>query len=80
MATKRNTQTPGLASGNAMVKLWNIPLFYHTMSPRNALQPNVYPGNCFAFIGQKGTLAVRLARMIQIQNITVEHIPKVFPL
>jgi len=31
--------TSGLSTGNAMVKLWNIPIFYHTMSPRLAIQP-----------------------------------------
>ena len=30
--------TSGLSTGNAMVKLWNIPIFYHTMSPRLAVQ------------------------------------------
>ena len=30
--------TSGLSTGNAMVKLWNIPIFYHTMSPRLAIQ------------------------------------------
>jgi len=66
----------GISSGNAMVKLWNIPLFYHTMSPRLAIQPNVHPGNCFAFVGKTGQLALRLARPIHVQNLTVEHIPK----
>ena len=48
----------GISSGNAMVKLWNIPLFYHTMSARLAIQPNVHPGNCFAFVGNTGQLAL----------------------
>ena len=41
--------TSGLSSGSAMVKIWNFPIYYQTMSPRIAIQPDVYPGNCFAF-------------------------------
>ena len=69
--------TTGLPSNNAMVKLWNFPLFYHTMSPRMAIQPNVHPGNCFAFFGDKGHLSIKLARRILVQNVTIEHISKV---
>ncbi|CBY12057.1 unnamed protein product [Oikopleura dioica] len=68
--------TPGIPTGNALMKIWNLPIFYHTMSPRLALQPNVHPGNCFAFAGQSGSLTVKLARPIYPTNFTIEHIPK----
>ena len=66
----------GLASRNAMIKLWSIPIFYHTMSARVALQPDVNPGNCFAFGGGDGTLGIKLSHPVVVQNVTIEHIPK----
>ena len=60
-----------------MVKIWNVPIFYHTVSARAALQPDVNPGNCFAFGGAKGTIGVKLSRSVVVQNVTIEHIPKV---
>jgi hypothetical protein len=69
--------TPGIPTGNALMKIWNLPIFYQTMSPRLALQPNVHPGNCFAFSGNSGFLTVKLARPIYPTNFTIEHIPKV---
>ncbi|CAG5077023.1 Oidioi.mRNA.OKI2018_I69.PAR.g8613.t1.cds [Oikopleura dioica] len=68
--------TPGIPTGNALMKIWNMPIFYQTMSPRLALQPNVHPGNCFAFAGDTGFLTVKLARPIYPTNFTIEHIPK----
>ena len=46
------------------------------MSARVALQPDVNPGNCFAFGGGDGTLGIKLSHAIVIQNVTIEHIPK----
>ena len=61
-----------------MIKIWNVPIFYHTVSARTALQPDVNPGNCFAFGGEYGTIGIRLSRQVVVQNVTLEHIPKVF--
>ena len=69
--------TSGLPTAAPMVKLWNWPLFYQTMSARIAIQPNVNPGNCFAFSGHKGHMGIKLSHQIIAQNITIEHIPKV---
>jgi len=49
---------------------------YHTVSARTALQPDVNPGNCFAFGGDQGTIGIRLSRRVVVQNVTIEHIPK----
>lgn len=68
--------TKGLSTKHCNIKFWYIPLCYKIMSARIAIQPNVYPGNCFTFKGQKGQMALILARRIIIQNITVEHIPQ----
>ena len=72
--------TRGLASSSAMIKIWNFPIFYHTMSARVAIQPDVNPGNCFAYGGGDGTLGVKLSHPIIIQNVTIEHIPKAIAL
>ena len=72
--------TRGLASSSAMIKIWNFPIFYHTMSARVAIQPDVNPGNCFAFGGGDGTLGVKLSRPVIVQNVTIEHIPKAIAL
>ena len=69
--------TKGLTSNAAMIKLWSIPIIYNTMSPRIAIQPDVNPGNCFAFKGSEGAIGIQLSRQVIVQNVTVEHIPKV---
>lgn len=68
--------SPGRDTKSAMISIWKWPLFYQTMSPRLAIQPQVHPGNCFAFSGSAGNLAVKLSRPITIQNVTIEHIPQ----
>ena len=60
-----------------MIKIWNVPIFYHTVSARTALQPDVNPGNCFAFGGEYGTIGIKLSRQVVVRNVTLEHIPKV---
>ena len=40
------------------------------------LQPDVHPGQCWAFKGNQGFLVIQLAANIQIEAFTLEHIPK----
>lgn len=40
------------------------------------LDPNVLPGNCWAFEGSRGSLTIRLARPVVVTSVTVEHTPK----
>lgn len=44
--------------------------------PRMALTPDVMPGNCWAFPGEKGSLTIRLARPVRPTSVTIEHTPK----
>ena len=60
-----------------MIKIFNFPVFYQNMTPRMAIQPGTQPGQCFAFKGDHGTLAIKLIREVEVQNVTIEHIPKV---
>nr|XP_058141640.1 SUN domain-containing protein 1 isoform X3 [Dasypus novemcinctus] len=60
----------------ALISLFGIPLWYFSQSPRVVIQPDIYPGNCWAFKGSQGYLVVRLSMTIYPRSFTVEHIPK----
>uniref|UniRef100_A0A8D0G8U3 Sad1 and UNC84 domain containing 1 n=1 Tax=Sphenodon punctatus TaxID=8508 RepID=A0A8D0G8U3_SPHPU len=60
----------------ALISLFGIPLWYFSQSPRVVIQPDMYPGNCWAFKGSQGYLVVRLSMMIYPAALTLEHIPK----
>lgn len=40
------------------------------------LQPNVFPGNCWAFKGHQGQVVIRLPARVHLTAITVQHITK----
>ncbi|NXO29431.1 SPAG4 protein, partial [Cisticola juncidis] len=40
------------------------------------LQPNVHPGNCWAFRGHQGQVVIRLPARVYLSAITVQHITK----
>ncbi|XP_072453895.1 SUN domain-containing protein 1 isoform X8 [Notamacropus eugenii] len=61
----------------ALISVFGIPLWYHSQSPRIVIQPDIYPGNCWAFKGSQGYLVVRLSMMIYPTAFTIEHIPKI---
>ena len=60
-----------------MLSIWKVPLLYQKMSPRIAITPGALPGTCFAFEGGSGTLGIKLSQPIVVQNVTLQHIPKV---
>ncbi|XP_077614932.1 SUN domain-containing protein 1 isoform X8 [Crocuta crocuta] len=60
----------------ALISLFGIPLWYFSQSPRVVIQPDIYPGNCWAFKGSQGYLVVRLSMEIRPTTFTLEHIPK----
>ncbi|XP_048357339.1 SUN domain-containing protein 2 [Sphaerodactylus townsendi] len=60
----------------ALLSLFGIPLWYHSQSPRVILQPDVNPGNCWAFQGSQGFAVVRLSSEIHPTAVTLEHIPR----
>lgn len=41
--------------------------------PRNVIQPSIYPGECYAFIGH-GEVSIKLIRKVFIDTISIEHI------
>ncbi|XP_070778706.1 SUN domain-containing protein 1 [Enoplosus armatus] len=60
----------------ALMSLFGLPLWYFSQSPRVVIQPDVYPGNCWAFKGSQGYLVIRLSLTILPTSFCVEHIPK----
>ncbi|NXF86567.1 SUN2 protein, partial [Eubucco bourcierii] len=60
----------------ALLSMFGIPLWYQSQSPRVILQPDVNPGNCWAFRGSQGFAIVRLSDVIRPTAVTLEHIPK----
>ncbi|XP_071815008.1 uncharacterized protein [Apostichopus japonicus] len=63
-------------SKTALLSIFGIPLWYVTNSPRTVLQPDVNPGNCWAFKGAVGFLVIQLSDTIKPTYFTMEHIPK----
>ncbi|NXY87435.1 SUN2 protein, partial [Alcedo cyanopectus] len=60
----------------ALLSMFGIPLWYQSQSPRVILQPDVNPGNCWAFRGSQGFAVIRLSDVIRPTAVTLEHIPK----
>ncbi|XP_067088756.1 SUN domain-containing protein 1 isoform X6 [Osmerus mordax] len=60
----------------ALMSLFGLPLWYFSQSPRVVIQPDVYPGNCWAFKGSQGYLVIRLSLKVLPTAFCLEHIPK----
>ncbi|KAJ3608037.1 hypothetical protein NHX12_025087 [Muraenolepis orangiensis] len=60
----------------AVLSLFGLPLWYFSQSPRAVIQPDVHPGNCWAFRGSTGYLVVRLSMKVVPVAFSLEHIPK----
>ncbi|XP_041942663.1 SUN domain-containing protein 1 isoform X5 [Alosa sapidissima] len=60
----------------ALMSLFGLPLWYFSQSPRVVIQPDVYPGNCWAFKGSQGYLVIRLSLSVLPSSFCLEHIPK----
>uniref|UniRef100_A0A8D0SK08 Sad1 and UNC84 domain containing 5 n=1 Tax=Sus scrofa TaxID=9823 RepID=A0A8D0SK08_PIG len=57
------------------IRLWN-----YAQPPDVILEPNVTPGNCWAFAGDRGQVTIRLAQKVYLSNLTLQHIPKTISL
>ncbi|XP_023196183.1 SUN domain-containing protein 1-like isoform X2 [Xiphophorus maculatus] len=60
----------------ALLSLFGFPLWYFSQSPRTVIQPDVHPGNCWAFRGSTGFLVIQLSMKILPTAVTMEHVPK----
>ncbi|XP_069057711.1 SUN domain-containing protein 3-like [Pleurodeles waltl] len=62
---------------NTAQMLWhNFVLWNYSPDPDIILQPDVHPGNCWAFPGAEGHVTVKLAEMICPVAVTLQHIPR----
>ncbi|CAN9508834.1 unnamed protein product [Ophioblennius macclurei] len=60
----------------ALLSLLGVPLWYFSQSPRTVIQPDVHPGNCWAFKGSSGFLVIRLSMRIRPTAFSLEHISR----
>ncbi|XP_051795848.1 SUN domain-containing protein 1-like isoform X2 [Acanthochromis polyacanthus] len=60
----------------ALLSLFGLPLWYFSQSPRTVIQPDVHPGNCWAFRGSTGFLVIRLSMKILPSSFSLDHIPR----
>ncbi|XP_063749547.1 SUN domain-containing protein 1-like isoform X2 [Eleginops maclovinus] len=60
----------------ALLSLFGLPLWYFSQSPRAVIQPDVQPGNCWAFRGSSGFLVIRLSMRVVPSAFSLEHIPR----
>ncbi|KAM4624539.1 SUN domain-containing protein 1 [Polymixia lowei] len=60
----------------ALLSLFGLPLWYFSQSPRVVIQPDVHPGNCWAFKGSNGYLVIRLSMKVIPTAFSLEHMPK----
>ncbi|KAK7507227.1 hypothetical protein BaRGS_00001162 [Batillaria attramentaria] len=60
----------------ALISVFGIPLWYTSNSPRTVVQPEVHPGQCWAFKGTSGYIVIQLAVPIRPTAFSLEHIPK----
>ena len=68
--------SPTFAPSQSSANLFGIPLFYFKNTPNAIIQPQVYPGECWAFEGSKGHAVIKLVTETFVNGVTLEHIPK----
>lgn len=55
---------------------WNRFSFWNYARPPTViLEPDVFPGNCWAFEGDQGQVVIRLPGSVQLSDITLQHPP-----
>ncbi|KAM6163838.1 sperm-associated antigen 4 protein [Rhynchocyon petersi] len=55
---------------------WNRFSFWNYARPPTViLQPDVFPGNCWAFEGDQGQVVIRMPGLVQLSDITLQHPP-----
>ncbi|KAG5276746.1 hypothetical protein AALO_G00109250 [Alosa alosa] len=47
-----------------------------TEGPSAVIQPEVYPGKCWAFRGSYSSVTITLSHSVRITHVTMEHLPK----
>jgi len=60
----------------ALVRVFGIPFYFNTNTPRAVIQPSVMPGECWAFKGHVGYVVIGLSVPVYPSSVTLEHIPR----
>ena len=68
--------SPTYAPSQSSVSLFGVPLYYFKNAPNAIIQPQVHPGDCWAFEGSKGHAVIKLVTKAFITGVTLEHVPK----
>lgn len=61
---------------NRQYKIFGVPVWTTSTSPRAVIQPSIAPGECWAFKGHEGRLIIKLSREIIPTSFVYEHIPR----
>ncbi|XP_064405873.1 SUN domain-containing protein 1-like [Halichondria panicea] len=68
--------SPTFPQSLSSVHLFGIPLWYISGTPKIIIQPEVYPGDCWALNGTSGYATIQLKGSVLVTEVTIEHIPK----
>ncbi|KAI5087689.1 SUN domain-containing protein 2-like [Silurus meridionalis] len=58
-------------------KMLGFSFWCQNNGPETVIQPEVFPGKCWAFKGSEGYLVISLPSPIHVTNVTLEHLPRV---
>ncbi|XP_031471789.1 SUN domain-containing protein 3-like, partial [Phasianus colchicus] len=75
-ATVDAERTSKSYGGKGWKNHWLSPLFSTAKPPETLLQPDISPGNCWAFQGSWGHVVIQLPEKIQPTAFTIWHISK----
>jgi len=56
------------------LKIFGFSIWKVYSSPNQILQPVSKPGQCWAFVGQKGSAVIQLAKKVKMASFAIEHI------
>ncbi|XP_058121502.1 klaroid protein [Anopheles ziemanni] len=68
--------TENYQASSAEFRIFGIPIWYPSNTPRTVISPTMEPGQCWAFQGFPGYLVIQLNTEIIVTGFTLEHISK----
>ncbi|XP_035790918.1 uncharacterized protein LOC118466106 [Anopheles albimanus] len=68
--------TENYKSHSAEFRIFGIPIWYPSNTPRTVISPTMEPGQCWAFQGFPGYLVIQLNTRVIVTGFTLEHISK----
>uniref|UniRef100_A0AAG5D6Y7 SUN domain-containing protein n=1 Tax=Anopheles atroparvus TaxID=41427 RepID=A0AAG5D6Y7_ANOAO len=68
--------TESYQANSAEFRIFGIPIWYPSNTPRTVISPTMEPGQCWAFQGFPGYLVIQLNTEIIVTGFTLEHISK----